>query len=88
MTRAVLLGLSVVCCAFGALALKGPESVQGTAYGINVTLAVLLAVLTAQDLRKRGWRFAPLLGATYILPLVGLVVYALASNRERRPLVT
>jgi hypothetical protein len=80
--RTGLLVLSVVCCFFGGLSLKGPEGLQGPAYVVNVVLAVLLMVLTYQDLRRRGWApLAALMSLSYLLPLVGLVVYALASNR-------
>jgi hypothetical protein len=43
-------------------------------------------VLTWQDLRSRGWSWqAPVVGVSYLfVPLVGLVLYAFASNRPRQ----
>jgi phosphoglycerol transferase MdoB-like AlkP superfamily enzyme len=83
----VLLVLSVVACAVGGLSLVTDGALSKTAYGVNVALAVLLAVLTTQDLRRRGltWQ-APLVGVSYVFaPLVGLALYAIASNRPARP---
>ena len=78
-----LLLLSVVDCGFGAVSLSTDGSVSRVAYGFNLTLAVLLAVLTAQDLRRRGWRWqAPAVGVSYLAaPLVGLALYAITSGR-------
>jgi hypothetical protein len=76
----------VIDCAFGATALSTEGSVSGVAFGLNFTLAALLAVLTWQDLRARAWHWqAPLVGLSYLVaPLVGLVLYALASGRPKQ----
>ena len=86
MSRGGLLILSVVACAFGGLSLATSGSLSRAAYGVNLTLAVLLAVLTTQDLRRRGLTWpAPLVGVSYVVaPLVGLALYAIASNRPAR----
>jgi hypothetical protein len=78
-----LLAASVVCCVFGALALAGPEGFRGVAFGGNLTLAVLLAVLAGQDLMRRGWHaMSVVIGISYVVaPLIGLAAYALASSR-------
>ena len=88
MSRTALLLLSVVDCAFGAVTLATEGSVAKVAFGLNFTLAALLAVLTWQDLRQRDWTWqAPLIGLSYLVaPLIGLVLYAIASGRpNRRP---
>lgn len=84
MTRLTLLALSVVDCAFGATYLYGPEGLRAPAFILNFLLAVVLAVLTAQDLRSRGMRLGWLVGLSYIAaPLVGLVLYAIFSSKPR-----
>jgi hypothetical protein len=86
-SKVTLLLLSVVDCGFGAIALSTDGSVAGVALGINFVLAALLAVLTWQDLHERNWSWqAPVIGVSYLLaPLIGLVLYALASNRPTTP---
>ena len=83
MNRGAFLALSVVACGFGVMALTATGSAADFGLGMNFVLAALLAVLTAQDLRHRGWRWqAVAVGISYLLaPLVGLVLYALASGR-------
>jgi hypothetical protein len=86
MGRSGLLALSVVDCIFGVVALSTSGTVSDISLGLNFTLAALLMVLTWQDLRTRGWTWqAPIVGVSYLAaPLVGLVLYALASGRDRR----
>lgn len=86
MGRAQLLGLSVVDCVFGIVALSTGGTVASVALGVNFVLAALLMVLTWQDLRARGWTWhAGVVGVSYLLaPLVGLVLYAVASGRPRQ----
>jgi phosphoglycerol transferase MdoB-like AlkP superfamily enzyme len=75
----------VVDCIFGVLYLSNSGDSADTFLGINFLLAALLTVLTWQDLRKRNWTWqAPLVGVSYLFaPLVGLILYALASNRPQ-----
>ena len=85
MSRAALLALSVVDCAFGLVYLASGGSVAKVALGLNFVLAALLAVLTIQDLRARRWSWqAIVIGISYVLaPLIGLVLYAAASGRPK-----
>jgi hypothetical protein len=84
-TRGSLLGLSVIDCVFGVVALTSDGSTKTTFLMLNFLLAVVLAILTAQDLRHRGWSWRALvIGASYaIAPLVGLIAYAIASDRPK-----
>lgn len=85
MSRGALLALSVVDCAFGAVALSTDGTTSSIAYGLNFILAAVLVVLTWQDLRARGWTWQCAASITYLVaPLVGLVLYAALSNRPRR----
>lgn len=86
MGRNGLLGLSILDCAFGVIYLTSDGSLADVALALNFILAVLLMVLTWQDLRARGWRWqAPVVGISYLFaPLLGLILYALASGRPRR----
>ena len=79
MERALVLGLSVVCCGFGLLAVQG----VGWAYVVNVLLAVALFFLAGADLRARGWELGYLFAGAYLLPLVGTIVYFALSTRPR-----
>ena len=82
MSRAQLLGLSVLDCVFGLVYLYSDGSVSNIALGLNFILAALLMVLTYQDLRARGWTWPAAASITYLIaPLVGLVLYAALSNR-------
>ncbi len=85
MSRGGLLLLSVADCAFGVTALATEGSVAGIAIGLNFVLAALLAVLTWQDLRQRNWGWqGPVIGVSYLIaPLIGLVLYAWASDRPK-----
>lgn len=88
MSRGQLLVLSVVCCAFGGLYLAVDDGgLKTMAFVLNAVLAILLAVLTFQDLRARRpqWTWqAALVGLSYIAaPLVGLALYAAASNTPK-----
>ena len=86
MTRSWLIGLSVVCCGFGLLAIKGHDSARTVGLLVNGVLAVALAILTARDLQRRRVRLAPLIGVSYVIaPLVGLVLYAIFSARPQIP---
>ena len=84
MSRAQILLLSVVCCAFGLLSLYGPPDYRTPAYAVNVLLAIALFFLAGRDLRERGWELGYLFAATYILPLIGLIVYFSLSVRPKR----
>lgn len=85
MSRGWLLALSVLDCAFGAVALSADGTTSSVAYGLNFVLAALLAVLTWQDLRARGWTWQSAASITYLIaPLVGLVLYAALSSRPKR----
>ena len=79
MERALILGLSVVCCGFGLLALQG----IGWAYAVNVALAIALFFLAGADLRARGWELGYLFAGAYLLPLIGTIVYFSLSLRPR-----
>ena len=79
MSRALILGLSVVCCGFGLLALQG----VGWAYALNALLAIVLFFLAGADLRARGWELGYLFAGAYLLPLVGTIVYFSLSVRPR-----
>ena len=83
MSRAGIIWLSLVCCAFGVLAVAGPDSTRAVSYGLNVLLAISLYVLAGRDLVARGWQLGYLFAGAYLLPLVGLVVYVGLSNRPR-----
>ena len=81
MTRFQIIALSVLCCAFGALALTGPVEVRTPAYAANVVLAIACYVVAGRDLVARGWQLGYLFAAAYLLPLVGLLVYVGLSGR-------
>ncbi len=83
MTRAQILALSLLCCAFGFLALYGPGDYRGPAYAVNVLLAVALYFLAGRDERARGWELGYLFAGAYLLPLVGLIVYFSLSMRPK-----
>lgn len=85
MSRAQIIALSVVCCVFGVLALDGPDNVQTPAYLANAALAIVLFVVAGRDLTRRGWELGYLFAGTYLLPLIGLIVYVGLSNRPRTP---
>lgn len=84
MGRNGLIALGVVDCAFGVTALTTDGALSEMAYVFNFTLAVVLMVLTWQDLRSRGWSWqAPLAGVSYVAaPLIGLIAYVALSFRE------
>jgi hypothetical protein len=86
MSRNALLLISVIACGFGAIALTTEGTASATAYAFNFILAALLAVLTWQDLRDRGWTWqSAVIGLSYLAaPLVGLVLYAVASRRPKQ----
>lgn len=84
MSRGSIIVLSVFCCVFGVLALSGPEELRAAAYGINVVLALVAFALAGRDLNERGWRLGYLLAATYVLPLIGTLVYIFLSNRPKQ----
>jgi hypothetical protein len=84
MSRAALLGLSVVDCLFGLLSLSGPDDYRGVALAINFGLAIVLAIFAGRDLMERGIRLGWLAGLSYLAaPLVGLVLYAIFSTRPK-----
>jgi uncharacterized membrane protein YhhN len=83
-SRPQIIALSVVCCAFGLLALKGPHDYRTAAYVVNVALAIVCFVVAGRDLTRRGWQLGYLFAGSYILPLIGLGVYIGLSNRPVR----
>jgi hypothetical protein len=83
-SRSQIIALSIVCCAFGLLALKGPHDYRTAAYVVNVALAIVCFVVAGRDLTRRGWQLGYLFAGAYILPLIGLVVYIGLSNRPVR----
>ncbi|MGB8649523.1 MAG: hypothetical protein WCD35_02560 [Mycobacteriales bacterium] len=83
-SRSGLLALSVLDCAFGLFYLFGPHGARSAMLGLNIVLAVILAILTGRDLMARGLRLGWLAGLSYIFaPLVGLVLYGIFSARPR-----
>ena len=83
MSRVQIITLSAVCCAFGALALKGPDGFRGPAYIVNVVLAIAAFFFAGRDLTERGHRRGYLFAASYILPLIGTFVYIAMSSRPK-----
>jgi hypothetical protein len=81
MSRSQIIALSVVCCVFGGAALYGPADLQTPAYVVNVALAIVLFLVAGRDLTQRGWELGYLFAGTYLLPLIGLIVYVGLSNR-------
>lgn len=81
MSRVQIIVLSLVCCAFGALALGGPAEYRTEAYLVNVVLAIACYVAAGRDLVRRGWELGYLFAGAYLLPLVGLIVYVGLSQR-------
>ena len=84
MSRIQIIALSTVCCVFGVLALKGPDSFRLPAYIVNVVLAIVAFFFAGRDLTERGHRRGYLFAATYILPLVGTFVYIAMSSRPKQ----
>ena len=83
MSRFQIITLSAVCCAFGALALRGPDGFRGAAYVTNVILAIVAFFFAGRDLTERGHRRGYLFAATYLFPLVGTFVYIAMSDRPK-----
>ncbi|MCU1623278.1 MAG: hypothetical protein JWL79_2123 [Frankiales bacterium] len=83
MSRNQILAMSVVCCAFGALALAGPADSRTAAYGLNIVLAIACFFMAGRDLKARGWALGYLFAGAYILPLIGLIVYFALSDRPK-----
>lgn len=83
MSRTRIVALSVVCCIFGVLALRGPEDYRLVSYVVNVVLAIAAFAFAGRDLTERGWRLGYLAAATYVLPLIGTFAYIAMSNREK-----
>lgn len=83
MSRAQIIALSVVCCAFGVLALIGPDDYRTASYVGNVALAIACFVVAGRDLTRRGWDLGYLFAGAYLLPLIGLIVYVGLSNRPQ-----
>ena len=86
MSRVQILSLSVVCCAFGLVAVLGDDPWRGPAYAVNFVLAVALAIIAGRDLHRRGMRLGWVVGISYVLaPLIGLVLYGIFSVRDQQP---
>jgi hypothetical protein len=83
LSRNQILAMSLVCCAFGGLALAGPSDYRSAAYGVNIVLAVACFFMAGRDLKARGWTLGYLFAGAYILPLIGLIVYLALSDRPR-----
>lgn len=82
MSRSALLALSILDCGFGAVALLSDGDLSTVAYLANFLLALVLMVLTWQDLQRRGWTWQAAAGVTYVIaPLVGLILYFALSSR-------
>ena len=81
-SRAAIIAVSVVACAFGGLSIVGPEEQRGIFYALNVVLAVTAAVLASLDLRRRGYGWGWAMLAAYILPLVGTILYVVFSEQR------
>lgn len=81
MSRNQILVVSVACCVFGGLALSGPADYRTAAYGVNIVLAIVCFFMAGRDLKSRGWALGYLFAGTYILPLIGLIVYFALSDR-------
>jgi hypothetical protein len=79
-----IIALSVVCCAFGVLALKGPDGYRSAAYVVNVVLAIVAFYFAGRDLTERGHRRGYLFAAAYVLPLIGTFVYIAMSSRPKQ----
>jgi sugar phosphate permease len=75
--------MSVLCCAFGALALAGPSDYRSAAYGVNIVLAITCFFVAGRDLKARGWALGYLFAGAYVLPLIGLIVYFALSDRPK-----
>ncbi|MCA1710316.1 MAG: hypothetical protein LC789_01225 [Actinobacteria bacterium] len=88
MSRLQIIAVSVVCCVFGVLALRGPAEYRTWAYVVNVVLAIVAFAFAGRDLTERGWRKGYLFAGTYILPLIGTFVYIALSNRPKQSPVT
>jgi hypothetical protein len=83
MSRFQIIALSIVCCAFGVVALYGSSDLRPGAVAINIAFAALLFVVAGRDLTQRGWQLGYLFAGAYLLPLVGLIVYVGLSNRPK-----
>ena len=83
MSRMQIIALSAVCCAFGVLALEGPDDLRAPAYVVNVVLAIAAFFFAGQDLTERGHRRGYLWAGAYVLPLVGTFVYIAMSSRPK-----
>jgi hypothetical protein len=84
MSRLQIIAVSVVCCVFGAFALKGPEDLRVLAYVVNVVLAIVAFYFAGRDLTERGHRRGYLWAGTYVLPLIGTFVYIALSSRPKQ----
>ena len=50
MSRPQIIALSIVCCAFGLLALRGPHDYRTAAYVVNIALAIVCFIVAGRDL--------------------------------------
>ncbi|MFN2538393.1 MAG: hypothetical protein ABR549_09605 [Mycobacteriales bacterium] len=83
MSRNQILAMSLLCCAFGGLALAGPSDIRTAAYAVNIALAIGCFFVAGRDLKARGWALGYLFAGAYVLPLIGLIVYFALSDRPR-----
>lgn len=81
-SRAAIIIISVIACAFGVLSLSGPEDQRGAYYAVNVVLSILAAILASLDLRRRGYDWGWAMLAAYLMPLVGTILYIVFSGQR------
>ena len=84
MTRLQIIAVSTVCCAFGAVAVRGPDDYRLPAYVVNVVLAIAAFCFAGRDLTDRGYRRGYLWAGAYVLPLIGTFVYIALSSRPKQ----
>jgi hypothetical protein len=84
-SRAQIIALSVGNVALGATTVFGHGTARGTAGLIGLFLGVVLAFISYDDLRTRGWGWPAALIAAWsvLMTAVGLVLYVLASRRPK-----
>ncbi|MDQ1403052.1 MAG: hypothetical protein QOG03_1368 [Actinomycetota bacterium] len=83
MRRSSLIGISVLDCALGAVALYGPHGLRSPFHALNFALAVILAVMTGNFLGRRGHRWPWAVALLYpFAPLFGLIAFTAVSARN------
>lgn len=83
-TRRLVIVAAVFACAAAIFAILVP-SLSQPALIVNTAVSLALIPIAGRDLRRRGWRFGYVAGALFLLPLLGLIVYAcLTAAAPRR----